>query len=208
VTAGVKLNLGCGKQVVDGWLNVDYSLGARMAKVPMFRQVNRHLRLFKMEWDSRIFLHNLCEPFPWESGTVDCVYSSHTLEHMSRAEGESFLSECKRVVKPGGVVRIVVPSLRAFIDDYLQGRTPADRFLEHIGVLYDDSGRGLKKLVKTSIQYPHKCMYDDAALIGAFARVGLEARARGPFDSDIGNITDIELAERTVDAVIVEAVKN
>jgi len=30
----MKLNLGCGNQVVEGWVNVDYALGARFAKIP------------------------------------------------------------------------------------------------------------------------------------------------------------------------------
>jgi len=80
---GVKLNLGCGAQVVDGWINVDYGLGARMANIPWFKLINRRLHLFDMDWDPRIFIHDLRRPFPWNNESVDVIYSSHTLEHFS-----------------------------------------------------------------------------------------------------------------------------
>ena len=50
----MKLNLGCGSQIVDGWVNVDYALGARLFKFPFFRQLNSKVKLFELEWDTRI----------------------------------------------------------------------------------------------------------------------------------------------------------
>ena len=35
LTADMKVNLGCGDRVVDGWTNVDYALGARLTRVPL-----------------------------------------------------------------------------------------------------------------------------------------------------------------------------
>lgn len=111
----MKLNLGCGAQVVEGWVNVDYSLGARFMKVPLFRAVNRKLRFFNIDWDNRIYLHDLTRPFPWPEASVDAAYSSHTLEHLSRDAGRRFLGECHRVLRRGGIVRILVPDLQHHI---------------------------------------------------------------------------------------------
>jgi predicted SAM-dependent methyltransferase len=51
------------------------------------------------------------KPFPIADGAFDFIYSEHMIEHIPFADGQSMLSECNRVLKPGGIVRIVTPSL-------------------------------------------------------------------------------------------------
>lgn len=48
---------------------------------------------------------------PFESESWDIVYSSHVLEHFKREEIPSILDEWVRVLKVGGLFRIVVPDL-------------------------------------------------------------------------------------------------
>jgi hypothetical protein len=74
----MKLNLGCGSQILKDWVNVDYAPGAKLAKIPFFRKLNRKLRIFNMDWDEHIFVHDLTKEFPWKDGTVDEIYSSRT----------------------------------------------------------------------------------------------------------------------------------
>lgn len=111
----MKLNLGCGFQVPDEWINVDYAFGARFVKIPFFRRLNRKLKLFDLDWNQRIYLHDLTRKFPWRDGTVDVVYSSHTLEHFTGEQGRLFLTECHRVPKRNGIIRIVVPDLKVWV---------------------------------------------------------------------------------------------
>lgn len=42
------------------------------------------------------------------------------LEHFSREEANSFLTECYRIIKPTGFVRIVVPDLENICSEYLR----------------------------------------------------------------------------------------
>lgn len=203
----MKLNLGCGPQVLDGWVNVDYALGARLMKVPLFRAINRKLGFFNVDWDEKIFVHDLTKAFPWRSGSVDVAYSSHTLEHLSREDGRRFLSECHRVLRDGGVIRIVVPDLRSYVDAYSKGQIKADDFLEKLDVLYTSSTSGLKRKLAPFIQFPHKCMYDNQRLVDVLNEMGFDAHVRAPFDSEIDDIRRIELDGRTDDSVIVEGRK-
>ena len=203
----MKLNLGCGSQLPSGWVNVDYALGARVARIPLFRVFNKRLRLFRMDWDDSIYLHDLTRPFPWPDNSIDIVYSSHTLEHMSREKGKAFLHQCHRVLKSGGIIRIVVPDLFAIVRRYLDGELPAEEFVEALGVLYLDSGSRWKSRLAPFVQYPHKCMYDTPSLVKCLSNAGFEARGRDSFDSAILDISDIEMESRTNDAVIVEGVK-
>jgi SAM-dependent methyltransferase len=203
----MKLNLGCGPNVVDGWINVDYALGAKLTKLPLFSAINRRLGVVEASWDNRVFLHDLTRRFPWPDASTSCCYSSHTLEHLTREQGVFLLKESHRVLRSGGVVRIVVPDLGSVIRKYGDGTIRADRFLETLDVLYGTNKRGFKKLLAPFYEYPHKCMYDTSTLISVMRGIGFVAESRHPFDSRITGVEQIEVPDRTVDAVIVEGVK-
>ena len=203
----IRLNLGCGTQIPDDWINVDYALGAKLAKVPVFSLLNRYLRLLHTEWDSRIYLHDLRRPLPWEDAAAESVYTSHTLEHLTKEEGQRLLSECYRVLVPGGILRVVVPDLRHVVLRYMNGHTSAEDFLEDLGVLYSVPRSRLRRAVTPYVEFPHKCMYDQEALLRALKRSGFDCKIRAPFESGIEDIASIEVAERTRCAVIVEGVK-
>jgi hypothetical protein len=47
------------------------------------------------------------------------VYSSHFLEHIPFNQVPSFLKECYRVLKPGGVIRLVLPDFEEMCREYL-----------------------------------------------------------------------------------------
>ena len=202
----MKLNLGCGSQVINGWINVDYALGARLAKLPLFRKVNKLIKIFNLDWDNRIFINNLTKPFPWQDCSVDIVYCSHTLEHFSREDGVRFLNECHRVLKKDGIIRIIVPDFRYFVYEYLKGNLKAIFFLEVIGIGSMDD-KSFKGILASLIKFPHKCMYDAIILLEILSGIGFNVEERKPFDSAIEDIMQIELEERTVNAVIVEGKK-
>jgi len=203
----MKLNLGCGPQVVEGWINVDYALGARLATTTVLGATVRALGLFNMRWDPRIHIHDLTKPLPWADGTADVCYTSHTVEHMSRDEGRHLVSEAYRVLRPGGVLRVVVPDLHDVVDRYAGGRLPAENFVEELGVLYGSGKRGLRRLLAPAVEFPHKCMYDTDAMCRLLTISGFVAGSRAAFDSAIDDIRSIEIEDRTICAVIVEGVK-
>lgn len=203
----MRLNLGCGGRTPEGWVNVDWALGARFAKVPFFRVANRKLGIFRLHWDEDVVLHDLNKAFPWADDSVDAIYSSHLLEHFAREDGLRLLGECHRVLKPGGIIRLVVPDLRHHVAEYRDGRVPADEFVEKLGVLYAGSGPAWKRRLSPLVQFPHKCMYDQPRLVAIMRARGFEATSRNPFDSTINDIEAIESEGRTRHAVIVEGHK-
>jgi predicted SAM-dependent methyltransferase len=62
---------------------------------------------------------NFLNGIPFESNRFDLVYHSHVLEHFSKADGEKFIAECYRILKPGGVIRIALPNLEVIAKEYL-----------------------------------------------------------------------------------------
>jgi len=95
------LNLACGPiYVADGnWVNLDY-----VSNSPCVRQCN------------------LLKSLPFDDNTFDLVYSSHFFEHIPRSRSQSFLAECYRVLKPGGVLRLVLPDCEEMFSTYLDLR--------------------------------------------------------------------------------------
>ena len=54
---------------------------------------------------------DVAEPFPISDSVFDFAYSEHMIEHVSFANGQHMLKECFRILRPGGVLRIVTPSI-------------------------------------------------------------------------------------------------
>ena len=67
--------------------------------------------------------------------TADLVYSSHFLEHIPNDKVDSFLLECWRILKPGGVLRLVVPDLENLCRTYLYHRDQAEHIKADFVVL-------------------------------------------------------------------------
>ncbi|MDU8884653.1 methyltransferase domain-containing protein [Yeosuana sp. MJ-SS3] len=64
-------------------------------------------------------VHNLAKGIPFESNSIDVVYHSHLLEHLDQDVAKQFLLEIKRVLKPNGILRIVVPDMEKVCRDYV-----------------------------------------------------------------------------------------
>ncbi|MGF1479791.1 MAG: methyltransferase domain-containing protein [Cyanophyceae cyanobacterium] len=90
------LNLGCGRRFHPDWTNVDFT-----------------------STSDRVIAHNLIQGIPFPDAAFDVVYHSHVLEHFSKAQAQAFLSECCRVLRPQGVLRVVVPDLEQIVRSYL-----------------------------------------------------------------------------------------
>jgi predicted SAM-dependent methyltransferase len=88
--APLKLNFGCGQIKVPDFIGVDlYAPGADM-KVDLFSF-----------------------PLPWKDGEVDEIMASHFIEHIPAKLRWPFYDECFRILKPGGILRLAVPSFKS-----------------------------------------------------------------------------------------------
>jgi SAM-dependent methyltransferase len=58
---------------------------------------------------------NIIKPLNFADDIVDVVFTEHVIEHVSFMAGVAFLGESKRILKPGGVFRIVFPSIERLL---------------------------------------------------------------------------------------------
>lgn len=136
------LNLGCGSKTSDKpeVTNIDWSIYLRIREIALFRPIVplifRGERLKKFNaLPSNVMVHDLSNGIPFESGSVDVVYHSHMLEHLDRDVAEFFLTEVHRVLKHGGIQRIVVPDFeiacRSYLDHIASSESNPDEVSKH-----------------------------------------------------------------------------
>jgi predicted SAM-dependent methyltransferase len=90
------LNLGCGQRFHTNWTNIDFTSTGK-----------------------DVIAYNLTKGIPQPENIFDVVYHSHVLEHFSKTQAKFFLQECRRVLKPGGILRIAIPNLEQIAKAYL-----------------------------------------------------------------------------------------
>jgi|GEM_PF-146886 len=126
LAAPLRLHLGCAGHRLPGWVNIDAS-GGDLA--------------MDLRW-----------PLPFGAASAEYAFASHVLEHLYRfGELPALLREIHRVLRPGGVLRAVVPDLEKCLRAYASGdaqffedrkktwawakscKTPLDHFLAYAG---------------------------------------------------------------------------
>jgi predicted O-methyltransferase YrrM len=99
-----RLNWGCGDQAEPGWLNADIRPGPGVDIVSDIR-----------------------DGLPLEDASMDCVVSVHALPMIRLDEVVGVLSELRRVLRPGGTLRLVLPDFARGVAAWQRG--DADYFL-------------------------------------------------------------------------------
>ena len=66
-----------------------------------------------------VVAHDLKKGIPFADNSFDVVYHSHVLEHFPKVEALTFIRECYRVLRPQGILRVVVPDLEQIVRMYL-----------------------------------------------------------------------------------------
>ena len=131
----MKLHLGCWHRNIPGFINVDL---CDMEHIDIKANIND---LSMIENDS-----------------VSLIYSSHSFEYFDRVEAEDVLREWRRVLNPGGLLRVAVPDFDSLLKVYKETNNDIEKIL---GPLY---GRmEIKKPLATEKMY-HKTIYNFASL--------------------------------------------
>jgi predicted SAM-dependent methyltransferase len=202
----VKVNLGCGLAVTQGWINVDASLNAFIASWPravhkLLYHISGSKRYYSLDQycdllGNNLFIHHdLSHSVPFKDQTADFIYSSHFLEHLFKRDAERLLTDCHRALKSGGIVRISIPDLAYAISLYECGEK--EQMLEAYFFVEDQE----------SFLARHKYMYDFESLKSLLEKIGFSQVIRCSYGE--GQTPDILLLDnRPEDSLFVEAIKS
>lgn len=152
------LNLGCGTRTSPLTINIDFSIYQRIRKLPgggivAAAAVRGERRDQFDSMDDNLVVHDLRTGIPADDNSVDAVYHSHTQEHIDREHIPAFFAEVIRVLRPGGIHRIVVPDFELLVRRYLES-LGADR-QNHDDTIYEILGQCVRReAAGTSRQSP------------------------------------------------------
>jgi predicted SAM-dependent methyltransferase len=82
----MNIQFGSGSNILEGWLNLQESNG------------------------------DITKPLPFKNDSVDHVFTEHCVEHTTPLQGFRFFKECHRILKPNGVLRVIVPDVKNIWD--------------------------------------------------------------------------------------------
>jgi predicted SAM-dependent methyltransferase len=201
----VKVNLGSGLKVAEGWINVDGHLQFLLSKC--------HRRVLKMVYNvlqtqsrqhtqeeycsilknNTFIYHNIRYGIPFDDNAIDCLYTSHLLEHFFLSDAEVFIKEAYRVLKKDGLMRICVPDLEHAVELYRTGRKK--EALEYFFLP-----------AKVDHYRYHRYLYDFELLEELLERAGFRKISKMSYQK--GKMPDIQVLDnRPEETLYVEATK-
>jgi predicted SAM-dependent methyltransferase len=161
------LNLGCGSEIYDSWINADEYAFKRTIREKAFRP----------DWRLDITRPWKCEDDYW-----DGIFTQHVLEHVPYSAAAFVLSECFRTLKPGAWLRVSVPSIGKYIDYY--EKRNADPFFAG----FPQRALAISFLTQMHL---HKSAWDGELLVALLCDIGFESAREVEF----GQGTDLRLVK-------------
>jgi predicted SAM-dependent methyltransferase len=142
------LHVGCGPYRIDGWLNADL-----------------------LDNPLRDLYVDITRPLPFPDGCLDAVYASEVIEHVPEPEGQRFLREAARVLKPSGIVRLTTPNLRDICRLYL-GLHPGAS-IDRFGAVWQEDVYTPERWVNGQFRHHgHRFLWSEASLAAALREAG------------------------------------
>jgi len=186
------VNVGCGSQGKTGWVNVD------AGKAPGVNCV----------FDCR---KNL--PFP--DNSVRGIFCEHFMEHIDYTEeAPYFVFECHRVLKEGGVLRVIVPDAEQYLKAY--GKGGWEELTRVRGLDPERRDPWFKCRYNTRMElinvlfrqgHEHKYAYDFETLEFLLRRYGFAKALKQEFGKSLMPELGIDQLARASESLYVEAVK-
>ena len=173
-----KLHIGCGSNLLQGWLNSDY-----------FPRSTTILHL------------DATQLFPFCNNEFDCIFSEHMIEHISYSQGLFMLNECFRVLKENGTIRISTPDLSFLIDLYKDNQSDlqreyikraTDRYIKDAP--YYDAVFVINNFVRN---WGHQFIYNEKILRSSLEKAGFTSITKCALNqSEVDSLRNLENIKR------------
>jgi len=188
-----KLQIGAHICVMHGWLNTD-----------LYPQSIRSVTL------------DATKKFPFPSASFDYVFSEHQLEHIPYEDAVIMLRECHRILRPGGKIRIALPSLDRILQLFAASKTDLqDRYLQHASNLCYPGVQNPNPCFVINaafMNWGHRFIYDQTTLRNTLEKTGFtQVKFVAPGESDDPNLSGIETRTSEMDVyetMVAQAVRS
>jgi len=156
------------------WLNYDVSPTLRVQRIPVLNALLKPKPVFP----ANARYGDIIKGLPLKENELDGIYCSHILEHLSLEDFRIALRNTYKVLKPGGIFRLVVPDLefyaRKYLDDLSGGDTlAAISFIKHSMLGIERRPRGLDGMLRSFLgNSRHLWLWDYPSLSTELAAAG------------------------------------
>jgi predicted SAM-dependent methyltransferase len=151
--------------------------------------------------------HDARHPFPFRDERFNWIFAEHFIEHLKPQQALPWLREMRRLLRPGGVMRLSTPDLERYVNGYIQ----ADQsfFQEHaqrlrrIGIQVATPRRAWM-MNQIFLRWGHRWIYDfnELCLIGRQA--GFTVQRLGFHESALPELSQLDLPIRNDESIYVE----
>lgn len=206
----IYVQYGCGLSAPKEWKNFDVSPTLRLQKKPIIGS------LFKSKlnvvFPNNVLYGDIIKGLPIKDNSVEGVYCSHTLEHLSLNDFRTALKNTYRIMKKDGIFRCVAPDLewaaKTYIKELNDGKKEASiDFINNTLLGVKQRQRGLKGFLSSFFGNSHHLwMWDNKSL--ELKNVGFKNIRECKFnDSEDKMFQFVEDKGRFVNAVSIECKK-
>ena len=134
----MKLNLGCGNKLKEGWENIDLVKTQPNVKVMDVLDITEH----------------------YKEATVDHIYMEHLIEHFDMEDRNQLLLSCHELLKNNGILEILTPDFGAISNAWQSGQLSITYLSKLIYGWYVNEGTRENEPYMT-----HKFIYDRATML-------------------------------------------
>lgn len=179
------LNVGCGSTNYENFVNLDYHW-----------QPHVHIC-----WD-------ITKGIPLESNTIKGVFVEHCLEHITFSQCQEALFELYRILKPDGIIRVIVPDAELFLDLYQKEKNGENVSFPY--VTEDAVKRGYTPMMAINRIFrghDHKYAYDLRTLKMLLKNAGFQSICKVDFMEGTDKNLLVDDEGRKIESLYIEAFK-
>jgi SAM-dependent methyltransferase len=118
------IQYGCGFSAPNEWINFDASPTLRTQKLPIIGKLFK--RIMSVKFPRNTHYGDILKGLPVPDNSCDGIYCSHVLEHLSLSDFQLALKNTHKLLKKGGIFRLVVPDLEIEARNYVDGLNRKD----------------------------------------------------------------------------------
>jgi predicted SAM-dependent methyltransferase len=152
----IQLHFGCGGRILPGWLNIDGWGGVGVD-----------------------FITDLRQPLPLADASCRLIFTEHVFEHIDRDSRQGLLREMRRVLAPGGTMRINVPDCELHANAYVNGD------LDWIETVFGERLSNAQGMNSVFMDHFHRFIDDWDSLSSALREAGFTAVTRSSCNGSV-----------------------
>ncbi len=173
------LQFGSGDKAAEGWTNFDASPTLRLQRIPFLNLLFKSK--FNCIFDKEIKYGDIVKGLPVDDDSIDVVFCSHVLEHLSLQDFHSALDNTYGILKPGGIFRCILPDLYQYVIEYVNNISASNEDRNRASLIFcDETNLGLEakrrdligRIVQSFGNKMHLWMWDEYSLTDALKSHG------------------------------------